>query len=129
MTEVTGVDLDLDALAPTKVTINYKDKKIEIHPLDLVQFTKLYNLATDMGKINGEQDNDKVIGIYERVEELIKQVIPELANEKLNNLQLTAIFNLLAKINTPQDKAIAELGKRGINLSSDNQGGTASPKV
>lgn len=128
-TEKTGVDLDLDALAPTQVNINYKSKVIQVNPLDLVQFSKLYNLATDMGKIKEFDDNpDKVVEIYGRVETLIKEAIPELADEKLNNLQLTAIFNLLAKINTPQDKAIKELEKRGINLSKD-EGGKSDPKV
>lgn len=123
----TGVDLDLDALAPKQVQINYKGKIIKVNPLDLVMFSKLYDLSSEMAKIKKVADPKQVLAIYGRVEEFVKEALPEFKDEKLNNLQLTALFDLLSKLNTPQDKALAELKKRGIELNKD--GGKSDPKA
>jgi len=123
----TGVELDLDALSPKSVKINYKEKVIEIQPLNLELFSKLYDLASEVSKIDkiNQDDPQRVIDIYTRVEKIVKEAIPELVEESLNSIQLTALFELLVKINTPQDKAIDELNKRGITI---NKGSDSDPK-
>jgi len=122
----TGVDLDLDALAPKQVQIKYKGKTIKVNPLNLEMFSKLYDLSSEMSKIKKIADPKEILDIYGRIEAFVKEAMPEFKDEKLNNLQLTALFDLLSKLNTPQDKALAELKKRGIELK---KGGNSDPKA
>lgn len=124
-TEKTNVDLDLDALAPKQIQINYQNKLIKINPLTLEQFGKLYDVAADMQDI--KDDRSKLKTVMVDVEALIKDVIPELKEEKLNQIQLTALINLLSELSTPEDKALTELKKRGIELKKDS-GTDNSPK-
>ena len=122
----SSVDLDLDALAPKNIQINYQGKLIKINPLDLEQFAKLYDLAGNMAGLSKEKDSTKLKSVMNGIKELIAEVIPELKDEKLNQLQYTALINLLSELSTPQDKALAELKKRGITLTKDEKN---SPKV
>lgn len=126
-TEKTSVDLDLDALAPKVVRINYKGKIVEVKPLELTQYAKLLDLAQSLASFKGEPKVEDITGLYEKIATLIKEVIPDFAGETLNQAQLTAIFNLLCELNTPQDKALAELEKHGVNLHSKG-GKSGNPK-
>ena len=112
----SSVDLDLDALAPKQVQIKYKNKAFLVNPLTLEQFAKLYDLSSDMSKIKDNANIKELTAMFSRIETLVKEAIPELKDELLNQPQLTALINLLSTLNTPQDKALAELKKRGINL-------------
>jgi len=123
--EKSGIDLDLDALAPKQIQINYKGALIKINPLTLEQFGKLYDVAADMKDIR--DDRTKLKAVMIEVEALIKDVIPELKEEKLNQIQLTALINLLSELSTPEDKALAELKKRGIELKKGD-GADSDPK-
>ena len=123
----TPVDLDLDALAPKVVRINYKNKTIEVNPLELPQYAKLLDLAQMLSAFKGDPKVEDITNVYEKIGALIKEVIPDLADETLNQAQLTALFNLLCELNTPQDKALEELKKQGVNLHS-NGGKKNSPK-
>lgn len=116
MTTKTEVDLDLDALAPKPVQIKYKDKLILVNPLSLEQFAKYFELAELMSKLKDSKDTKAIIEAIEKVGEYIKTVIPDLADETLNQMQITAIFSVLGDLNQTQDKALAELKKRGIEL-------------
>lgn len=122
----TGVDLDLDALAPKKIQIRYKQKLIQVKPLSLEQFAKLYDLAGDMKNLSKTKGNETLKDVMIRVEALVKETIPELKDDTLNQMQLTALINLLSELSTPQDKALKELAKRGINLTKQAKN---SPKV
>ena len=87
-----------------------------MNPLTLEQFAKLYDLSSDMSKIKDNANIKELTAMFSRIETLVKEAIPELKDELLNQTQLTALINLLSTLNTPQDKALAELKKRGINL-------------
>jgi hypothetical protein len=124
----TPIDLDLDALAPKKVQINYQGKTIPVNPLSLEQFSKLYDLVAEVDTAKNSQDEKKILELFVKIDPLIKECIPELKDDKLNQIQLMALLNLLQEISSPQDKALAELKKRGINLTQKKGGGKSDPK-
>jgi hypothetical protein len=115
-----SIDLDLDALEPKQVQIKYKDQTISVNPLDTIMFAKLYNLSAEMAALENETDPEKVMSTYDKIDAFVKEAIPELKDDKLNQMQQIGLFNLLATINTPQDKAVKELASRGINLKKEN---------
>jgi hypothetical protein len=123
----TGVALDLDALAPKAVQINYKGETINVNPLSLEQFSKLLALSNDLkGVANiSADDSSEVIAVYQKVKDFIDSAIPEFKDKDLNFVQILSVFNLLAELNTPEDKAINELKKQGIELKA---GGDGDPK-
>ena len=120
-TKKTNVDLDLDALAPADIAINYKGKHIKVLPLELEQFAKYYDLAEIMSKASTKTNTKELIADLKQVTEFVKEVIPELKDEHLNQVQVTALFSLLGDLNSTQDKALAELKKRGIELKKGAQ--------
>lgn len=121
------IDLDLDALAPKAVQINYKGKTIPVNPLSLEQFSKLYDLVAETDAAKKSNDEKKVLDLFTKIDPLIKDCIPELKDEVLNQVQLMALLNLLQEISSPSDKAVTELKKRGINLTQ-KAGGKSDPK-
>lgn len=117
----SDIDLDLDALAPPKVNIKYNGKTIEVHPLELEQFAKYYELAQEMAKTKQSDSVTKITATLKKVEAFVREVIPDLEGQTLNQVQVTAIFGLLGELNQTQDKALEELKKRGIELKKGAQ--------
>jgi hypothetical protein len=122
------IDLDLNALAPKSVRILYEDRQIMVAPFDLPTFAKFYSLSNEMQGLEttpADSRADKVVEMYGRMDAFIKESIPDFAGVPLNQVQLIAIFQLLGKINTPTDKALAALEKRDVQFTA---GGAGDPK-
>jgi len=128
----SDVALDLDALAPAKVQINYNGKTVEVIPPTLEQYVKVMEFADAMNKIEDKQENYKqVIDLYGKIKDFIYECVPGLKDEPLNVAQLTSVFELLSTLGAPSDRAVEELKERGINLKSDGKNdpkASASPK-
>lgn len=123
------VSLDLDALQPAAAEIKLGGNTISVRPLDVPDYAKLIDLYNSMGNLKeDETDPEKLVPIYDKMRGLINEIIPELANHSLSLQQLLAVFNLLIDANSPQDKALAELAKRGITVKSESDG-NSDPKV
>lgn len=120
-----GIDLDLDVLQPKAGRINYKGSTYTIEPLSLEKYSKLLQLSNELGKFKGSDNPDEIVAIYEKIRAFINVVLPEMTDLTLNTNQITALFSLIAKMNTPEDPALAELKKQGIEVKS---GGSGDPK-
>lgn len=122
--QTDGLALDLDALAPSKIQINYGGQIIDIKPVDLPTFSKMLVISSDLSKLQDSEDPNVFTPIYESIRNLISEAIPELADKTLNIAQLMSTFKFLNEVCMPQDKALKELEKQGITVSED-----AGPKV
>ena len=122
-TEKDDIILDLDALAPPKVQLKFGGKTVNIEAPDLPDYAKIIALSEKMK--TGKEDFATLTVIYEEMATLIKSLIPELKETKLNFAQISSLFKLLSEIGAPSDKAIAKLKAQGINLKPSKQ----SPKV
>lgn len=122
-TEKDDITLDLDALAPPKVQLKFGGKTVNIEAPDLPDYAKIIALSEKMK--TGKEDFATLTVIYEEMATLIKSLIPELKETKLNFAQISSLFKLLSEIGAPSDKAIAKLKAQGINLKPSKQ----SPKV
>ncbi len=118
VTDKTDVELDLDALAPPSVKINFKSKAISVTPPTLEQYAKVIDFSEQLSNL---KDNDftTVANVYKNIEDFVKEVIPELKDEVLNFAQLSSLFKLLAQVGSPTDKALEKLKEQGINLKAD----------
>ena len=123
----SDIALDLDALAPATVQINYKGKLISVTPPTLEQYALVMDYADQMNKIDDKAENYKqVTDLYAKIKEFIYSCIPDLKDEPLNVAQLTSVFELLSELGAPSDRAVEELKARGITVKSD---GKQSPKA
>lgn len=120
-----GIDLDLDVLQPKAGRINYKGSTYTIEPLSLEKYSKLLQLSNELGQFKGSDNPDEIVAIYEKIRTFINVVLPEMTDLTLNTNQINALFSLIAKMNTPEDPALAELKKQGIEVKS---GGSGDPK-
>lgn len=117
----SGLTLDLNTLAPKAAEIDYKDKKFSVPPLDIPDFARLMDLKEQFSKIN-EVDimkKDVIIPVYTAIKEFVNGLIPELEKERLTLQQLMVILNFINAVNTPDDKALAELKARGIEVTKE----------
>ena len=95
----TNIDLDLDALAPANVQINFKGKTVKVTPPTLEQYVKVMDLAEAMNGVTDKAKNYKeVINIYGQIKEFIYECIPDLKDEPLNIAQITSLFELLSTL-------------------------------
>lgn len=122
MQDTNGVDLDLDALEPKIVQINYKGQLIRVNPLTLTQYSKLVTLSSDIVDAQKAEDPKVMTELIGRVKELINEAIPELADKELNPQQVLAIYKLIVQLSSPEDKAIKQLEQNGITLKSEGDG-------
>jgi hypothetical protein len=122
----SSVDLDLDALQPKAVNINFKGKTISVDPLPLEQYAELIEISSEVVGAQGNDDPKLVMPLYRKLKELIDKVIPDFVDVTLNPQQILAVYELLTKLNTPEDKALAELKAQGVEMTS---GGDGSPKA
>jgi len=123
VTEKDDILLDLDALAPPKVQVKFNGKTIKIVPPDLPAYAKIIALSEEMKK---DKSNFTAVTVtYQKMETLVKELIPEVKEDTLNFAQISSLFKLLSEIGAPSDKAIAKLKAQGINLKPSKQ----SPKV
>lgn len=129
MTDTSNIQLDLDALAPKEVQINYKGKLIPVPSPTLEQFAKIMSVSAEMrGIANLKDDVSQVVPIYDKALAIIREVVPAFQDENLNYMQIMALFKLLGDLAAPDDdKAIAELKNRGIDLAGAEA--STSPKA
>lgn len=119
--------LDLDELAPPKVQIKFGQKTIEVHPPSLTQYSKIIDFSEKLGSIKKTKDEFSKVGeVYEEIDGLIKELIPELKDTELNFAQLSSLFKLMSEIGAPSDRALAKLKAQGIDLKAT---GKASKKA
>lgn len=124
----SNIALDLDALAPKTVNINHNGKTIKVFPPSLEAFAKIMDLSDDAKALEQATDLKAAAPIFAKLKDFIQEAIPDLKGEVLNHLQVLALFKLLVSLSEPaDDKALAELKKRGITLKTDQ--GEADPKV
>jgi hypothetical protein len=126
-TPKSSIALDLDALAPAKVQINYKDKLVEVTPPTLEQYALVMDFADQMNKIEDKTENYKQItDLYGKIKDFIYECVPGLKDEPLNVAQITSLFELLSTLGAPSDRAVEELEAKGITVKS---GGNSDPKA
>jgi hypothetical protein len=123
--EQSNIALDLDALAPKAAQIVLGGKALAVPALELPDYAKLLDISSDLTELKDQTDPAKVMPVYNKIRELIDTLIPDIKDQKLNLAQLTAIFNMLVTINSPEDKTVKELAKRGIELKKN---GNSDPK-
>ena len=122
----SDIQLDLDALSPPKVQVNYEGQTIAVKAPTLEQYSKIIDISNEL-KAAGEKATDPktVTDIYKSIEAFVKEAIPELADKALNMAQLSSLFKLLSEIGAPTDKAVAKLKEQGIDLQAEQ----ADPKA
>lgn len=123
--DTTGVELDLDALEPKKVQINYQGQTILVNPLSLPQYAKLVNISSEIVDAQKSEDATVMTGLIEKLKGLIDEAIPEFADKNLNPQQILAIYQLLVKLSSPEDKAVKQLEQNGVTMT----GGDGDPKA
>lgn len=120
-----SIALDLDALAPKDVDILFKGKTISVQPPDFEAYAKISEVGVEMNNLDGETDIAKISPVYQKAVDMIKELIPELAEEKLNFAQVLSLYKFLAELAAPKDDATMEaLKEHGVDLKSED----SSPK-
>lgn len=123
MTDVTknNFDLDLDTLSAAKKTVKIGGKVIEINPPALEDLIELAKLGGKLQKYQSGQvaDAEELGAVMDELKSGITNLVPELAEHKLNLEQLLALIDLL--VDSAQPKDAKELEKRGIKLDGDQK--------
>lgn len=119
--------LDLDALAPPNITINYAEKAISVNPPDLKQYARIIDFSE---KLTNSQKSakklDAIASIYPEINSFLKELIPELKEVNLTFAMTTALFKLMSEAGAPSDRAVAKLKEQGIDLKPKDAGPKAS---
>lgn len=119
------VDLDLEALVIKAKNIRLPSGQvvaIQVPSLaTLFNITKLGNKVNALAKTDKPIPDSKKIAIFEDIKNGFMELIPELApyKEQLNDSQIVALLEFVAKISMPKD--LDELEKRGITLDDDQK--------
>jgi len=121
----TNYDLDLDTLAKPSKTIKIEGKAVEIKAPSLEDLISLSKLGGELQHLKSGSTDAKDMDI-EQVEEAITKLrkgfadlVPELAQFKMNIEQLLALLDFVIKMAQPND--VAELEKRGISMDNDQK--------
>lgn len=127
MADIKALDLDLDALAPREVEITFQGEVIKVAPLKVEHYAKIITSGTALSKVTEDADPSELTAAYEKIRELVNEVVPQLKEHDLSIPQLTAVYTLLAQMATPEDKTLKELNERGIN--PHKEGDSKNPKA
>lgn len=105
--------IDLDALAPAKVTIKFNGEEIQVDPPTTESVFRLSALAQKLEKADTLPD-EEVLTLITSVTEQVHKCIPGLQGKPLNITQLMLLIKIINDMATPPDAQ--ELDKRGISL-------------
>lgn len=124
------IQLDLDALAAPSVQINYKGQSYQVEPPSVSQFARIADLSDKLAQIDTKDKSaealQKTTALYDQIDGLIKEIIPDFKDKKFNFAQIMALFKLVSTVGQPTDKAIAKLREEGIDLTKTGE--TGDPK-
>jgi hypothetical protein len=109
--------IDLDVVIPQSAIIKFDGKEIEVKPPTVAETIRLGLWAEIM--------TDQRSGLAE-IERAVTEVtafmhrhIPGLNNKPLNKFQLNTLMQVIADLNTPQEKK--ELAARGITTDTEKK--------
>lgn len=118
-------DLDLDTLAKPSKVIKIQGDAVEIKAPSLEDLIALSKLGGELQHLKSGSTDPKDMDIAQVEEAITKlrkgfaDLVPELANYKLNIEQLLALLDFVIAMAQPND--VAELEKRGISMDSDQK--------
>lgn len=113
-------DLDLDTLVKPSKKVKLNGNIIELEPPSLEELVKLAKLGGELqGMETTNLNADEVSNVIDKLNGGIRELMPALADVKLNIEQIIAVIEMMVDYATPNDTK--ELEKRGISMTSDQK--------
>lgn len=113
-------DLDLDTLVKPSKKVKLNGQIIELEAPSLEELVKLAKLGGELqGMDTSNLNADEVSAVIDKLNAGIREVMPALADVKLNIEQIIAVIEMMVDYATPNDTK--ELQKRGIQLDGDQK--------
>lgn len=113
-------DLDLDTLVKPSKKVKINGNIIELQPPSLEELVKLAKLGGELQGMDTTNLNaDEVSDVIDKLNNGIRELMPELNDIKLNIEQIIAVIEMMVDYATPDDQK--ELEKRGVSMTTDQK--------
>lgn len=105
--------VNLDALAPESGEATIDGKTYEVKPPTTGQMVKLISTFQSFQSVmeNNESTDEEIDNTANKLVDIVRKIVPELAEKKLEFSQLIGIASMIAEMSMPQTE---ELTKRKI---------------
>lgn len=113
-------DLDLDTLVKPSKKVKINGNIVELQPPSLEKLVKLAKLGGDLqGMDTSNLNADEVSEVIDKLNNGIRELMPELKDIKLNIEQIIAVIEMMVDYATPADTK--ELEKHGVTMTRDQK--------